>query len=86
MPVAGVLPNYLSQTLNETLGVSFFGFVNQWRIEASKSELQTSADPVLKIALDVGFNACSSFYKAFKKEAGITPGEFRNKHARQTCE
>lgn len=82
----GVSPNYLSQTLNETLGVNFFDFVNQWRIEASKSELLTSADPVLKIALDAGFNARSSFYKAFKKETGVTPGEFRKKHARQTCE
>nr|WP_225740861.1 MULTISPECIES: AraC family transcriptional regulator [Pseudoalteromonas] len=76
----GVSPNYLSQTLNETLGVSFFDFVNQWRIEASKSHLLSSKSSVLNIALEVGFNARSSFYKAFKKETGMTPKAFRQKN------
>ncbi|MCF2910520.1 AraC family transcriptional regulator [Pseudoalteromonas sp. DL2-H2.2] len=75
--VSGVSPNYLSQVLNETLQMNFFDFVNHWRIEASKSRLLTSQDSVLHIALEVGFNARSSFYKAFKKETGLTPGEYR---------
>ncbi|WP_125779326.1 helix-turn-helix transcriptional regulator [Pseudoalteromonas rubra] len=75
--ISGVSPNYLSQVLNETLQMNFFDFVNHWRIEASKARLLTSQDSVLHIALEVGFNARSSFYKAFKKETGLTPGEYR---------
>ena len=35
-------------------------------------------DFVLNIALTVGFNSSSSFYKAFKKEIGKTPRRFRS--------
>ena len=69
--------NYISQTLNETLSINFFDFVNQWRIEAAKPKIIANQDTVLNIALEVGFNARPSFYKAFKQETGITPSEFR---------
>ncbi|KGJ86839.1 helix-turn-helix domain-containing protein [Colwellia psychrerythraea] len=72
-----ISPNYISQTLNETLAINFFDFVNQWRIEAAKPKIIANQDTVLNIALEVGFNARSSFYKAFKQETGQTPSEFR---------
>ena len=72
-----ISPNYISQTLNETLSINFFDFVNQWRIEAAKPKILANQDTVLNIALEVGFNARSSFYKAFKQETGKTPSEFR---------
>ena len=74
-----ISPNYISQTLNETLSINFFDFVNQWRIEAAKPKIIANQDTVLNIALEVGFNARSSFYKAFKQETGKTPSEFRKK-------
>jgi YesN/AraC family two-component response regulator len=72
-----ISPNYISQTLNETLSINFFDFVNQWRIEAAKPKIIANQDTVFAIALEVGFNARSSFYKAFKQETGKTPSEFR---------
>lgn len=69
--------NYISQTLNETIGMNFFDYVNQYRVEAAKHRLQLSSDTVLTIAMDVGFNAKSSFYTAFKKETRQTPSQFR---------
>ncbi|AOT07961.1 helix-turn-helix domain-containing protein [Pseudoalteromonas luteoviolacea] len=76
-----ISPNYLSQTLNETLSVSFFDFVNQWRIEAAKPKILANSSTVLDVALEVGFNARSSFYKAFKQTTGLTPSEYR-KHVK----
>ncbi len=72
-----ISPNYISQTLNETLCTNFFDFINKWRIEAAKPKILANQDSVLTIALEVGFNARSSFYKAFKQETGQTPSEFR---------
>jgi AraC-like DNA-binding protein len=75
-----ISPNYISQTLNETLSTNFFDFINQWRIEAAKPKILANQDTVLNIALEVGFNAKSSFYKAFKQETGQTPSEFRKQY------
>ncbi len=79
-----ISPNYISQTLNDTMGTNFFDYVNKWRVETAKPEIIANEDTVLNIALEAGFNARSSFYKAFKKETGKTPGEFRKFHQAQT--
>jgi AraC-like DNA-binding protein len=71
-------PSYISQTLNETLGLNFFDYVNRYRVEAAKIQLLNSEQTVLDIAMNVGFNAKSSFYTAFKKETQLTPSQFRN--------
>jgi YesN/AraC family two-component response regulator len=75
-----ISPNYISQTLNEKLSTNFFDFVNQLRIEAAKPKIIANQDTVLNIAFEVGFNARSSFYKAFKQETGKTPSEFRKSY------
>lgn len=68
---------YLSQTLNQTLGLSFYDFINAARIEAAKQQLAQTEDSILSIAMAVGFNARSSFYKAFKTSTGMTPVMYR---------
>lgn len=73
-------PNYLSQTLNENLKLSFFDYVNKFRVEAASERLTTSNDTVLDIAMAVGFNSKSSFYTAFKKTTNMTPSAYRQKH------
>lgn len=75
--VSGVSPNYLSQTLNETLGSNFFDYVNGWRIKEAKHQLKHTEDTIITIAYAVGFNARSSFYKAFKEKTGVTPSQYR---------
>ncbi len=79
-----ISPNYISQTLNETMGTNFFDYVNKWRIETAKPKIIANEDTVLNIAMEVGFNARSSFYKVFKKETGKTPTEFRKSNNAST--
>lgn len=73
----GVSGQYLSQTLNQTMKQSFFEYINHARVAAAKTQLLQSDAAVLTIAMAVGFNAKSSFYKAFKAVTGMTPVEFR---------
>ncbi len=73
----GASSNYISQTLNEVIGESFFDFVNGYRIAEAKTMLATTNESVLNITYDVGFNARSSFYNAFKRHTGQTPTSYR---------
>ncbi len=75
----GASPNYISQTLNEVIGESFFDFVNGYRINEAKTLLSTTNETVLTITYDVGFNARSSFYNAFNRVTGETPTSYRKK-------
>ncbi|MGH1364890.1 MAG: helix-turn-helix domain-containing protein [Calditrichia bacterium] len=72
---------YVSQVVNEQLDQNFMDFVNGYRVEAAKSML---VDPALAhisidgIAGDAGFKSRSTFYAAFKKATGVSPGTFRS--------
>ena len=72
--------NHLSQVINEQLNLSFFDFINQYRVDAAKDILKdrSTNDTLLKIAFDVGFNNKVSFNNYFKKLTGMTPSQFRD--------
>lgn len=73
----GGSPNYISQTLNDVIGESFFDFVNGYRVAEAMKRLSTTDETVLAITYEVGFNARSSFYNAFKRVTGQTPTSYR---------
>ena len=79
--------NHLSQVINSGFGMSFFDYVNQYRVERAKALLSESdghGDSVLNIAFSVGFNSNSAFYTAFKKAVGQAPAQYRRALLRQT--
>jgi AraC-like DNA-binding protein len=73
--------NHLSQVINSGFGMSFFDYLNQYRVEYAK-ELLSRRDgrAILNIAFTVGFNSNSAFYAAFKKRVGQTPAQYRRAH------
>lgn len=78
--IVGCSVNHLSQVINAGLGMSFFDYVNGYRVALAKQWLANPARsdvPVLDIAYAVGFNSSSAFYAAFRKAVGQTPAEFR---------
>ena len=75
----GVPRNHVSQALNSMAGESFFRFVNRYRIEAAKPLVLEGTRTMGEIAIEVGFNARSSFYTAFKQATHLTPTAFRER-------
>ncbi|PJZ70523.1 AraC family transcriptional regulator [Leptospira perolatii] len=68
----------ISELINQELGMNFSAFVNDFRIqEACKLLKEDPARSVLDIAFEVGFGTKSSFHRAFQKNTGKTPTEFR---------
>ena len=78
--------NHLSQVINSGFGMSFFDYLNQYRVEHARELLvridgQSSA--ILNIAFTVGFNSNSAFYAAFKKYVAQTPAQYRRTQLRK---
>ena len=76
----GLTRHQVSQVINERLNKNFFSFISGYRIERAKALIaapDTRDMPIVELALEVGFKSKSSFYKAFKKETGMTPSEFK---------
>jgi len=83
----GAKSNIVSQALNQTLGLSFFDYINDHRIAEAKRLLLSADEPdatILDIAYSVGFNSKSTFNAAFKKRTGQTPSEFRKQTFERT--
>ncbi|RJE75540.1 hypothetical protein BGP78_02125 [Pseudoalteromonas sp. MSK9-3] len=70
----------VSTTLNLCLQMSFYDFVNQYRIDEAKRLLCRSRSKILAVAYDAGFNSKSNFNRLFKAHTGVTPSEYR-KHS-----
>lgn len=78
--------NHLSQVINSGFGVSFFDYLNQYRIAHARellSEPDGHSHAILNIAFTVGFNSNSAFYAAFKKCVGQTPAQYRKAQLRK---
>ncbi|EMO40731.1 helix-turn-helix domain-containing protein [Leptospira noguchii] len=74
----GISVHQLSFFLNNHLGMNFNNYINQFRVEEAKSMLiNDPSRSVVSVGIAVGFNSNSSFYKAFLKETGMSPKQFR---------
>ncbi len=72
-------PRELSENINGLLGLHFFDFINQYRVEHAKMLLRNHPKKsVTQILYDSGFNSKSSFNTAFKKHTQLTPSSFRS--------
>lgn len=83
----GCSVNHLSQVINSGFGMSFFDYLNQYRIRHAKvllTRLDGRSRAVLNVAFTVGFNSNSAFYAAFKKCVGGTPAQYRRSQLRRT--
>lgn len=72
--------NHLSQVINAGFGMSFFDYLNKYRVQHAMAMLSQPGEQgnvILNIAFAVGFNSNSAFYAAFKKCVGQTPAQFR---------
>ena len=71
----------LSRVINEKVGLNFFDFINQYRVEEVKSKIKEPEYDnlsLLGIAFECGFNTKSAFNRVFKKMTGVTPSEYKN--------
>ena len=77
---SGILPQQLSQVINQCAGVTFYDFVNGYRVKEAirlmEAEGQETAS-ILDVAMASGFNSPTTFYKYFRKYTGSAPKDYR---------
>jgi len=75
----GVSNPDIARLLNERIGMTFFEYVNYYRIKEFVALAKTDKAQQLTIfglAQEAGFNSKTTFHKSFKKLMGTSPGEY----------
>lgn len=61
------------------VGASPLEYLTQWRMYKAALLIRQNELSISKVANEVGYESESAFNRVFKREIGITPGEFRKK-------
>lgn len=69
---------YLSTAISKCSNTNFSGLINFWRILEARRLLLLHGEkmPVQEIMERCGYRSTTTFYNAFKKYTGMTPGQF----------
>jgi len=71
---------YLSDFLNNQMNVSFYDYVNNYRVQKACDILLEGNYKLLEeVAERCGFNSLSTFRRAFRKKMKTTPIEFKRR-------
>lgn len=70
-------PSYISRYFKERTGRTLTDHLHEIRIDQAKKMLESNDCSVKDIVQSVGYYDASSFIRKFKKEVGLTPGEYR---------
>jgi AraC-like DNA-binding protein len=73
-------PHKLSEVINARLGLTFFDFVNGYRVREVQRRIAAGDGQrvtMLSLALDAGFASKSTFNMVFKKHTNQTPSSYR---------
>jgi len=72
-----VSPTFLKEGFRRAYGVPIHSFLIQQRLRRTQELICTTRMPIQQIAQAVGYEGMSQFNAAFKREYGMTPGQYR---------
>lgn len=79
---AGISPRHFKRRFRKATGESPLGYLQNLRMEAAKRRLETTLDNINEITFQIGYEDSSTFRRLFKRYAGISPREYRDKFSR----
>ncbi|RRJ61725.1 response regulator [Paenibacillus oralis] len=72
-------PSYVCSLLKRETHQTFVQYLRGFRIDKGKKLLRELPNlPLEQVAKAIGFRSQAHFYKVFKQESGVTPGDYRN--------
>lgn len=76
--ISAISPYHFHRIMRAYLGEPIGSYIIRCRIEASSILLKYSSHQIDEIAYKIGYDSLASFTKAFKKNFGVSPTEFRD--------
>jgi AraC-like DNA-binding protein len=73
----GASRSALGERFARFLGEPPLAYLARWRLHLAARILRTSKKSVLEVAMDVGYQSESAFNRAFRREHGLPPGQYR---------
>jgi AraC family transcriptional regulator len=77
--VAGLSPWHFSRSFKRSMGIGLHGFVMERRIKRARVLLSDRSASIAAVAADVGFGSQASFTTCFRRQTGVTPGQYRRR-------
>jgi AraC-like DNA-binding protein len=74
---AGTSRSVLAERFTQLLGEPPLTYLARWRLQLAARKLQTTQRSVLQVASDVGYESEAGFNRAFKREFGLPPAQYR---------
>lgn len=71
--------NYLSSVFRKETGHSFSEYLTMYRFQMARKWLETSEIPIKDIAAKLCYTNPQNFIRSFRKQEGITPGQYRER-------
>lgn len=77
---AGMNKTKLTKGFKQVTGAPLYNFQLHARLEKANRLLLTTQLPISAIGTEIGYFGVDGFSKAFKKQYGLSPSDFRKKH------
>jgi len=78
--IAGMSRTSFSTTFTQLMSVSPLVYMTQWRMELARQQLLETADALVMIAENAGYQSEAAFSRVFKKHYSIAPATYRRQH------
>ena len=78
--VAHLSPYHFHRIFRATVGEGVAEYIRRARLEAAAIALRATSHPVTEVALTAGYGSHEAFTRAFQRQFGVSPSEFRNGH------
>ncbi|MBQ8415452.1 MAG: helix-turn-helix transcriptional regulator, partial [Clostridia bacterium] len=77
---------YISHLFSGRLGLGFNDYINSLRVSEACRYLLHSDEPIARISTLVGFQTPRTFNRAFIKQMGVSPSEYRRRAKKEDAE
>jgi AraC-like DNA-binding protein len=80
---AGTSRSVLSDRFHHFLGESPMAYLSRWRMQLAARLITADRKPMIQVAMDVGYESEAAFNRAFKREFGLPPAQYRRSIAQR---